>query len=158
MNEVKFAYKPKTGLSILIIIILTLTTLIFSQIALNNDAGLGYRSVEWSVDSATIFYWIITGLFFIFTIAWIKGYIKGRSTGREIVLGTTSLSAPKNGLSSKIKVIAYKDILSTSTGQLNGHTMLNIKHSNGTFMIPQAMLVNKDAFSELVELIEKKRS
>ncbi|MBL1281262.1 MAG: hypothetical protein COA33_013370 [Fluviicola sp.] len=156
MNEIKFTYKPRTKMVIGMLVLLTILSIIFFQIALNNDSGLGLLSIELSIGGATIFYWFLFGLCALFTITWLKGYLKGRATVREVVLDATSLSAPKSALSSKIKTINYSDISSIDEGQLNGHTMLNITHSNGVFMIPKAMLIDSQSFDQLTIAIKEK--
>ena len=156
MQEIRFAYKTKTALTIFIILILALISFIFSQVALNNEAGLGYRSIELSVNGATIFYWFITGLFLIFTLFWLKGFIMGRSKNREIILDETSISAPKSGMSKKIINVKYSDITGSNVGEQSGHVMLNIFHSGKTLIIPQAMLPNKQSFDELTNLIQER--
>jgi hypothetical protein len=156
MNEVRFTYKTKTALTIFIIFVLALISFIFVQVALDNDAGLGYRSIELSVNGATIFYWFISGLFLIFTLFWLKGFLMGRSKNREIILDETSISSPKSGLSKKIVKVKYSDITGVSVGDQSGHVMLNIFHSGNTLIIPKAMLPDEKSFNELIDLIKER--
>lgn len=156
MNEVRFGYKTKPFLTILIIIVLAITAFIFSQTALDNDAGLGYRSIELSVNGATIFYWFLTGLFLVFTIFWIRGYLVGRSKKREIILDDSGITSPKSGLSKKTVNVKYSDITNMDISEESGHTMLKIHHGGKTLYIPRAMLKDKESFSELTQILVEK--
>ena len=150
MSDMRFPYQPKFVILSLSVVFFVLCGVLLGNVALTNDKGLILNGiVEFSTEGATTFYWWLvfgSGLFVVLgSIIVLSGLMKKR----EIVLTETQISAPKNGLSSKIVAVTFSNIVDVSILAVQGQEFLNIQHRDGKLVIPRNMLPTKQAFEEL---------
>lgn len=157
MSEVRFPYKPKVILFILVVLFFSACTAVLGNIATTNDRGLILNKIlEFSTGGATIFYWILTACAAVFVVLAIVGLISGLITKKEIVLTESTISAPKSGISKKVVTLQYSEISEVSMQTVQNQKFLNILHQDGKLSIPQSMLPNKNDFEKLVNLVASK--
>ncbi len=155
MNEVRIPYKPNKFMFLLVVAFFGACAGIMGNVAITNDKGLILNRVfEFSPQGATIFYWVITGLSLVFVLVGLLALAKSVTTKREIVISETSLTSPKS-IYSKIDVtVNFSDITNVTLQTIQKTKILNIEYLGGKLSIPNSMLPNKQAFEELVSLLQ----
>ncbi len=159
MSETRYPYQPKIVTFLLVIAMFGSCASFFIYQAINNEVGLIINGLlELSQNGATIFYGVLAALSLGFVLIGLLSMFKRFTTKREIVVGDTSISSPKSGVSSKVITVAYADILMMERQEVSGQHILNITHNDGKLSIPHSMLPSKQVFEEMVDLITKKRA
>lgn len=159
MNEICIPYKPNKILFLFVVAFFGACAGIMGNVAVTNDRGLILNGIfEFSPNSATIFYWIITGIALAFVTVGILALAKSVTTKREIVISETSLTSPKSGLSKINVTVSFSDITNVTLQTIQKTRILNIEYPGGKLSIPNSMLPNKQAFEELVSLLQTRIS
>ena len=125
--------------------------------AWTNEQGLILNGlIEFDVQGATIFYWVLTALSVGF-VAIALSLIYHRFTyNQRLTLGATALRVPKSRFSHEVAAIAYRDIRDLSEARVNGQRFLYVVHPGGKYTIVAAMLPSKAAFEEVRDILAAK--
>ncbi len=155
MNEVRIPYKPNKIIFLLVVAFFGACAGIMGNVAATNDRGLILNRIfELSSQGATIFYWVITGSALVFILVALFALAKSITSKREIVISKTSLTSPKSGFSKIDVTVNFSDITNVTLQTVQKTKILNIEYIGGKLSIPNSMLPNKQAFEELVSLLE----
>lgn len=157
MNDIRIPYKPDTLKFSLMIAIVGLSTIYMGNKAMtNNKVLLLKHTIELSPQSATIFYWMITGISFIFFLLILYALLKSTYVKRTIIITDTFLIAPKNGLSNIDVRVNFSDVIAYNIQTMLKTKILYIEYKGGKLSIPNTMLPTKKAFEELVSEFRSK--
>ena len=159
MQEIRYPYKPKTIIFVLIIALSGTAAAVLAYIAATNDRGLILNGIiEFSENGATIFYWCLAGAAVLFIVFGSIILVKGITSKKEVIATQEDIAAPKSGVSNKIITISYSEIIDLDIQKVQGQRFLTIFYSEGKLSIPQSMLPNKKAFEELADFVANKVS
>ena len=157
MNEVRIPYKPNKILFLLVIVFFGACTAVIGNIAITNDRGLVlFRILEFSVQEASIFFWVITVIALAFVLVGVAALIKSFTSKREIIISDTFITSPKSGFSKLDITVKFSDVTNVTMQTVEKTKILNIDYIDGRLSIPNSMLPNKQAFEELVSHIQVK--
>ena len=157
MSEVKYPYKPKPLLFIVVTVFFAGCAAILSKVASSNTQGVTFnRLLELSVENATLFYWCLVVASAIFVLIGIFGIYAGLTSKNEIILTETGFSAPIRPIGNKLVTINYSDITHLAPIKVQGQKMLKIEHTNGNATILQNALSNKQVYNEVINTITTK--
>jgi hypothetical protein len=155
-NELKFEFRPKLGMPLLGIFVLGGFGISLAFTALTNDRGLILNHIlKFSVQGATIVYWVISALFIyitvLTTIALIFSFL---ARGRIYIRLTPSDMYILQGLlKKKIRQIPFKEITGLIIREMRGHHFLCIKHPSGNIDISQSALPTQEDFDQILRFI-----
>lgn len=157
MNEVRIPYKPKKIGLILGIAFFSVCAAITGNEAASNDRGLVLnRIIEFSPQSVTVFYWVITIISLAFVVLNIFLLVKSGLSKREIVITDDSITSPKSGLSNQLITVDFSDITDINIQTIQKTKILNIEYLGGKLSIPKDMLPSKASFEELVSQLQNR--
>ena len=156
MEIAEYPYKPKPFSAILIILFCGGLSAFIGNQAITNDRGLILnRIIEFSINGATILYWVLTSIFIIGCLLGVLMLIKSFSSSRLVSLTEKSIISPKSGFNNKNIVIPYKDITNLSFQKVQRQIFLLIHYSGKKISIPQSVLPNEAAFRDLCSKLSK---
>jgi hypothetical protein len=125
--------------------------------AWTNDRGLILNgAIEFGVQGATIFYWVLTALSAGFVAISLSLIYHRFTYTQRLTLGATSLRVPVSRFSHDSKEIAYRDISDLSEARVSGQRFLYVVHPGGKYTIVASMLPSKAAFAEVRDLLAAK--
>ncbi len=154
MNEVKFEYKPKAWLFLLVIALFSGMTWFFTNEASTNDRGLTINHlIALSTFSATVLFWFFAGFMAVLTILSAFVLIAGLRSTNEIVITDTHITAPKRGITDKSVSVGFDEISDVQVQVMQKQKFLNIFHSGGKLTIVRSMLPTKEDFDALTNLV-----
>ena len=155
MNEVRIPYKPNKTVFLFAVAFFGVCAGVMGNVAITNDKGLLLNRIfEFSPQGATIFYGVIAGASLVFVLVGLLALVKSVTTKREIVISDTSLTSPKSGFSKIDVTVDFSDVTNVALQTVQKTKILNIDHPGGRLSIPNSMLPNKQAFEELVSLLQ----
>lgn len=162
MNTLSYDYKPKLWLMLVVVAFFGACAAIVGNLAITNDRGLILnRIIELSPSSATIFYLVMCILAIGFVVIGCIGIIRSLSTPKKVVLGDTSISAPKSHLSKKIVTIPYDEIVDLIDQTVQKQVFLIVQGNQKKITIARSSMVSKEKFMEmrsaLIERISHER-
>jgi len=157
MNEVRIPYTPNRLIFISAILFFGLCAGGMGYVAFTNEQGLILNRIfEFSVEGASIFYWVVSSTSLIFVLAGILVLAKSFTAEREIVISEEHITSPKSGFSKKSIVVKYKDIISITIQTVQKTKIINIVHKGGKLSIPNTMLPNKQAYESLLNQLQSR--
>ncbi len=157
MNELKIPYTPKKLVFIGAIMFFGICSGAMGYVAFTNEQELILSKIfEFSVQGATIFYWVISSVSFIFVVIGFLALVKSFISKREIVLSNEYITSPKSGLSNKYVTVKYKNILSIAIQKVQKTKTIIIEHKDGKLSIPNIMLPNKQAYESILNQLQRR--
>ncbi|WP_455207428.1 hypothetical protein [Kaarinaea lacus] len=156
MEIAEYPYKPKPFSAIMIILFCGAFSSFIGSKAMTNDRGLILNKViEFSTSGATIFYWILTGVFILSTAAGLFMLAKSFSAPRFVRLTEETLISPKSGFSKNNIIIPYKNITNLSFQKVKSQIFLIVHYSGKKISIPQSLLPDEETFNEFCSKLSK---
>lgn len=157
MNEVRFEYKPKAWLFLLVIALCSGMTWFFINEALTNDRGLTINHLlTLSVFSAMVLFWVFSGFMALLTIFSAFVLIAGLKSSNEIVVNDSHITAPKRGVSTKRISVSFDEINDVQVQVIQKQRFLNIFYTGGKITIVSSMMPTKEDFDALTSLVVEK--
>lgn len=150
MNTLSYDYKPKLWLMLLVVAFFGACAAVVGNVALTNDRGLILnRIIEFSQSSATIFYWAVCIVAVGFVVIGCIGIITSLRTPKKVVLGDTSISAPKSHLSKNIVTIPYDEIVDIIDQTVQKQVFLIVQGNQKKVTIARSSMASKEKFTEM---------
>ena len=150
MAAMRFAYKPKTLTMLLAAAVLpALCDRPGSTRAATNDSGLILNGIiHMDEGSATIFYYVLTGLAAIMAAGGVFGFVMSARGPRFVVLDDTSVEIPGNAGMKPVR-IAYNAITGLQPGGAYKQRWIYVVHTGGRQAIMSSMLANAAQLDEI---------
>lgn len=149
MAAMRFAYKPKTLTMILAGLFFLLCAIVLFYRAASNDSGLILNGIiHMDEGSATIFYYVLTGLAAIMAAGGVFGFVISLRGPRFVVLDDTSVEIPGNAGMKPVR-IAYNAITGLQPGGAHKQRWIYVVHTGGRQAIMSSMLANAAQLDEI---------
>lgn len=153
-TPIRFKYKPKFLRLLFAILVFALLSYLSINDAIHNDRGLVINNIfHFSRRGATVLYSFFGLCFTLIFFISIIFFYTNITTKKEIFVFDSQINLPKSAFSSKMISIKYKHVLSLKMRTLEKQRSLLIEHINGTTVISEEMLENKDAFEKLTHYL-----
>lgn len=152
-NEITFKYQSKWKSLLLVILFFALCAIaLFHEASTNNRGLIIEEIITLSVQSATIFYYVLSVFAALGIIIGIVGIFSSQKI-KFLVFTETEIRIPPVGIQKNESVIPIKEIISLNETNINGQVMLFIKTKQKKAVIQRSMLENKAVYEQVKKLI-----
>ncbi len=156
MAVMRFAYKPKTLTMILAGVFFLLCAVVLFYRAASNDSGLILNGIiHMDQGSATIFYYVLTGLAALMAAGGVFGFVVSLKGPRFLVLDDTGVEIPGNAGRKPVR-IAYNAITGLQPGGAYKQRWIYVVHTGGRQAIMGSMLANAAQLDEIAKLLAER--
>ena len=154
--EQEYVYKPRWKPILFGTLFFGGGAVFFGIKASGNDRGVNFHGIEMDPDSATALFWTLC--FIDLSFVALAGLIAYHRLTRyqRLAFYPTAMIVPLSRWSFEEREIAYRDINSLTSVQINGQKFLDIHHLNGKLTITGSMLPSNTAFDEVCALLSAK--
>jgi hypothetical protein len=146
----QYDYRPKWTIIILCALFFGACALVLGAKAFGNERGLIISGIiELSADSATVFYWVLTGLSIGFVgVAGFLALVR-LTVHQRIALTETSITIPLSRWSSEEVQVQFSEIIQLSASEVSRQRFLKIVYNGGKFTLTASMLPRKEDFDAI---------
>ncbi len=156
-KEVEFEYRPPYLPNFVLVIFFGTSAWFVALEALSNERGLVVNKViSLSAGEASAIYWALALASLVVVGVGLVGIARAVRGNEFVVVAPNELRAPKSALNGRIVAMKYADIQSLHVETTYAQRSLKIRHKEGSYSIPEAMLPRKEKFEELVQLVSEK--
>lgn len=156
MAVTRFAYKPKSLTMILAGLFFLLCAIVLFFRAASNERGLILNGIiQMDQGSATIFYYVLTGLAALMAAGGVFGFIVSLKGPRFLVLDDTGVEIPGNAGRKPVR-IAYDAITGLQPGGAYRQRWVYVVHTGGRQAIMGSMLANTAHLDDIAKLLAER--
>lgn len=158
-DRLEFVYQPKRIALFFITLILGMATLWMAHVAYTNDRGLVLNHIiPFSVNGATVFYWVIAALCLGFTLWLFAAFLSAVIFGKRVFLqlGETELHATNSMIRTELRTTPYSEITGLGIQELKGKQSLIIRHLSGKITLNCSQFKDKEEFIKVCQFIAAK--
>jgi len=157
-DEVRqYPYRPRLTTIVFGGLFTGVGTLVLANRASRNDRGLVLNGLlEFSPESATVFYWVLTALFAAFLLIFLAlAFVRITVPGR-LLFGPTSMVLPTSRWTAGEMEIPYRQIESISETNVAGQHFLYVTYLGRKYAILESMLPSKRDFHEVIVVLRER--
>ncbi len=155
-NERSYRLRPRLPMMLFCMLFFGSCAAFMGHRAANNDVGLILNGVlEFGVDGATIFYWVVAGVSAAFVMVAAVALMAASMKSRYVSLTADAIQVSPTLWSNKQRTIAYADATDVARRNVAGQESLIIQAPNTKIEIAQ-ILTGKEELEEITTEVERR--